>query len=122
MKLIRGPDRKDARVLSSGTNYSAGVAVLFIPCLSVKMCSSKEVCSVWLLVIKAEIYNMGFVFINVYAPNTGRERGVLFGCLRQVAPEETGGRRGLELYNRIYERLKWGKASFRVHGSVKGHH
>jgi hypothetical protein len=36
---------------------------------------------------------MGFVFINVYEPNTGRERGVLFGCLRQelsqLAPEET---------------------------------
>lgn len=84
---------KGASVLSHGTNLSAGVAVLFAPGLSVKMCSSKEVCRGRLLVVKAEINNMGFVFINVYAPNTGRERGVLFGSLRQelsqVAPEET---------------------------------
>ncbi|CDQ66157.1 unnamed protein product [Oncorhynchus mykiss] len=50
------------------------------------------VCKGRLLVVKAEINNMGFVFINVYAPYTGRERGVLFGSLRQelsqVAPEE----------------------------------
>jgi hypothetical protein len=81
-----------ASVLSHGTNFSAGVAVLFIPGLSVKICSSKEVCRGRLLVVKAEINNMGFVFINVFAPNTGRERGLLFGCLRQelsqVAPEE----------------------------------
>jgi hypothetical protein len=39
---------------------------------------------------------MWFVFINVYAPNTGRERMFLFGVrvrlkheLSQVAPEET---------------------------------
>ena len=74
---------KGASVLSHGTNLSAGVAVLFAPGLAVKICSSKEVCRGRLLVVKAEITNMCFVFINVYAPNTGRERGVLFGSLRQ---------------------------------------
>ena len=67
---------------------------LFVPGLSVKLCSSK-VCRGRLLVVKAEINNMGFVFINVYVPNTARASGVLFGCLRQelsqVAPEETLG-------------------------------
>ena len=84
---------KRASVLSHGTNFSAGVAVLIVPGLSVKLCSSKELCSGRLLVVKAEINNMRFVFTNVYAPNTGRERGVLFGSLRQelsqVTPEET---------------------------------
>jgi hypothetical protein len=50
---------KGASVLSHGTNFSAGVAVLFVRGLSVKMCSSKEVCRGRLLVVKAEI-NMGF--------------------------------------------------------------
>ena len=80
-------------MLSHGTDLSAGVAVIFAQGLSVKLCSSMEVCKGRLLVVKQKMNNMGFVFINVYAPNTGRERGVLFGCLRQElsqeAPEET---------------------------------
>jgi hypothetical protein len=41
----------------------------------------KEVCRGRLLVVKAEINNMGFVFINVYAPNTGCEGGFYLGVL-----------------------------------------
>ena len=114
-------------MLSHGTHFSAVVPVLSVPGLSVKICSSREVCRGRLLVVKAEINNMGFVFINVFAPNTGRERGLLFGCLRQelsqVVPEEmlvVGGDWNYTMD--FYERQKWRRASFSVSGSVKGHH
>jgi hypothetical protein len=57
------------------------------------MCTSTELCRGRLLVVIAEINNRGFVLKNVYSPNTGSERGLLFGCLRQehsqIASEET---------------------------------
>lgn len=80
-------------MLSHGTNVSAGVTVLFALGLAVNICSSKEVCRSRLLVVKAEMNNRGFVLINGYVTNTGRERWLLFGCLRQelsqVMREET---------------------------------
>jgi exonuclease III len=115
---------KGASVLIHETNLSAGVAVLFAPGLSVKRCSSKEVCKGRLLVVKAEMNNMGFVFINVYAPNTGRERGVLFVSLRQelsqVAPEETLVVGGDWNCTMDLQKTEMGK-SLSVSGSVKGH-
>ena len=83
-----------------------------------KMCSSKEMCRDRLLVVKAEMNNSGFVLINVNVPNTGKERGLLFGCRRQelsqVAPEEmllVGGDWNCTMdftKERNVEELQWG--------------
>ena len=54
---------KGESALSHGTNCSAGEAVLFVLGLSVKnMLFKKVVCRDRLLVVKAEMTNMGFVF------------------------------------------------------------
>lgn len=70
-------------ILSHGSNRSAGVAVLFVPELAVCAISQTGVCKGRLLVVRARIQGLVFVFVNVYAHNTGRERTVLFKALRQ---------------------------------------
>lgn len=71
------------QVFSHGTNVSAGVAVLFSPSLTVQIISQKEVCKGRLLIVWARIKGQVFTFINIYAPNTGRDRAGFFGALRQ---------------------------------------
>ena len=57
----------------------------FVLGLAVKMYSSMEVCRGRLLVVKAEIHNRGFILINMYAPNTGRESGGFYlGVLDRI--------------------------------------
>ena len=74
---------RGAQVFSHGTNVSAGVAVLFSPSLAVNIISQKEVCKGRLLKVRANIKGQIFVCFYIYAHNTGRERAVLFGALRQ---------------------------------------
>ena len=79
-----------------------------------------------MFVVKSEINNMGFVFINVYAPNTGRERGVLYGCLRQelsqVAPEESLVVSGDWNYTMDFTKDRNGAEPHSGSVGVKGHH
>ena len=85
---------------------SAGVAVLFSPSLAVSIISQKEVCKGRLLKGRANIKGQIFVFFNIYVHNTGSERAVLFGALRQECPSSSAraGRhfsvgRGFQLYH-----------------------
>ena len=64
--------------LSHGTNLSAGVAVLFSPRLDLRLVSYTEIVPGRLLAVRAEIQGIGFVFVNVYAPNQGSGRLELF--------------------------------------------
>ena len=73
----RGP-----QIFSHGNNVSAGVAVLFSLSLAVNIISQKEVCKGRLLKVRANNKGQIFVFLNMYAHNTGREMAVLFGALR----------------------------------------
>lgn len=38
--------------------------------------------------VKAEMNSRGFVLINVHVPNSGRERGRLFGCQKRGGSEK----------------------------------
>ena len=67
--------------LSHGTNVSAGVAVLFSAGLNVKILSTEEIVKGRALAVRAEIESCIFVFVNVYAPNNGTDRAVLFNTL-----------------------------------------
>lgn len=82
---------KGALVISHGTNIRAGVAILFSQKLGVNIISTKEVCKGRVLMVRASINDRECVFVNVYAPNTGKDRVALFGGLAQelagVAPE-----------------------------------
>jgi len=71
-------------VLSHGTNFSAGVAILFSPELDVKILSIDELEKGRLLLIKAKIKDMCFVFVNIYAPNIGKDRIKLFEMLKDT--------------------------------------
>ncbi len=66
------------RVLSHGTNLSAGVAVLFSPALKVNILSKTEIEPGRLVAVRAEIRNLSFLFVNIYAPNSGADRLQLF--------------------------------------------
>ncbi|KAI4871736.1 hypothetical protein NFI96_008948, partial [Prochilodus magdalenae] len=68
--------------LSNGTNVSAGLAILVSPGLSFSLISQKEVCRGRLFILHASIYEQEFIFVNVYAPNTGRDRAAMFTTLR----------------------------------------
>lgn len=57
--------------------------MLFTPELAVGVISQKEVCKGRLLVVRATIQGLVFVFMTVYAHNTGRKRVVLFEALKQ---------------------------------------
>ncbi|KAI4891758.1 hypothetical protein NFI96_005206 [Prochilodus magdalenae] len=68
--------------LSNGTNVSAGLAILVSPGLSFNIISQKDVCSGRLFILHASIYEQQFILVNVYAPNTGRDRAAMFTTLR----------------------------------------
>ncbi len=68
-------------VLSHGTTLSAGVAILFSPRLNVDILQQVEIEEGRALVVKAEVQGFTFTFINVYAPNTGSDRGTFFRTL-----------------------------------------
>lgn len=69
-------------VLSHGTNFSAGVAILFSSTVNANIISSTEVVQGRVLMVKAKIEEFIFNFINVYAPNQGSEREGLFNILK----------------------------------------
>lgn len=75
-------------VLSHGTNLSAGVAVLFSPSVKAKILSKNEVEPGRCLIVKAEICNFIFLFVNIYAPNVGAERLTFFTRLENIIKEE----------------------------------
>lgn len=68
-------------ILSHSTNFSAGVAVLFKTSSAVTFFPA-EVVTGWLLVVRAEIDNSVFCFVNVYTLNAGGERLVIFNLLK----------------------------------------
>lgn len=76
-------------ILSHGTNLSAGVAVLFSPTLNVKILSKQEVVPGRFLIVKAEISNLNFLFVNIYASNVGAERKLFFAKLESIIKEES---------------------------------
>ena len=69
-------------VLSHGSNLSAGVAVFFSPSLNVKILSSTEIVAGLALMVKVELLEFIFTFINVYAPNQGPARVSVFQLLK----------------------------------------
>lgn len=71
-------------VLSHGTNLSAGVAILFSADLNVRILSINELENGRLLLIKAKIKERSFVFVNIYAPNIGKDRIKLFETLKNT--------------------------------------
>ncbi len=70
--------RKGDYVLSHGSNVSAGVAILFHSTLKAKIVSRYHIEPGRLLLVRAEINNFHFLFVNMYAPNGGTERVILF--------------------------------------------
>lgn len=78
-------------ILSHWSNLSAGVAVLFSPIvkLKVKILSKNEVDPGNLLIVKAEISNLIFLFVNIYVPNIGAERIRLFTKLEDFLKTTT---------------------------------
>uniref|UniRef100_A0A669BQM4 Reverse transcriptase domain-containing protein n=1 Tax=Oreochromis niloticus TaxID=8128 RepID=A0A669BQM4_ORENI len=71
------------KFLSHGTNFSAGVAILFSPSLNVNIIFSMEMVKGRVLLVKAEIEGFIFTFVNVYAPTLGSEREILFKTLKE---------------------------------------
>uniref|UniRef100_A0A4W6F6F5 Reverse transcriptase domain-containing protein n=1 Tax=Lates calcarifer TaxID=8187 RepID=A0A4W6F6F5_LATCA len=65
---------KGSHRLSHGTNFSAGVAVLFREAVTISILSCTEVVKGRLLVVRASIEDSVYCFVNIYAPNSGRER------------------------------------------------
>ncbi|KAJ3584296.1 hypothetical protein NHX12_014792 [Muraenolepis orangiensis] len=72
------------QVLSHGSNFSAGVAVLFRSAANATILSSDEVVKGRLLIVRAEIDSTVVCLINIYAPNQGNERVRLFHLLRNT--------------------------------------
>ena len=64
---------KGQYVLSHDTNFSAGVAILFSPGLDVNVISTTEIVTGRALVVREEIQDISFCFINIYAPNQGSD-------------------------------------------------
>ncbi len=79
---------KGEYVLSHGTNLSAGVAVLFSPSVKVNVLTKNEVEPGRFLMVKAEISHFKFLFVNIYAPNVGAERSLLFKKFENLVKEE----------------------------------
>lgn len=75
---------KGEYVLSHGSNVSAGVAILFNPTLKIKIVSTYDIEPGRLLLVRVEIQNFLFLFVNIYAPNGGTERVLLFEKLGRV--------------------------------------
>ncbi len=77
--------------LSHGTHNSAGVATLFSANMNVNILNVEEVVEGRLLLTQVEYEGIMFVFVNVYAPNSGPERQNLFMTLRNAIKEYDGG-------------------------------
>ncbi len=75
-------------VLSHGTNLNSGVAVLFSPTVKVKVLSKNEVEPGRFLMVKVEISNFKYLFVNIYVPNFGAERSLLFKKFENLFKEE----------------------------------
>ena len=69
--------------LSHGTNVSGGVAILFSPTVGVCVKSTVEVVAGRALVVRAQIQDISFVFINVYSPTSGPDRLLFFKEISQ---------------------------------------
>lgn len=78
-------------VLSHGTNLSAGVAVLFSPAVKAKILLNHELEPGRLLIVRAEINSFCFLFVNIYAPNTGPDRIKLFIKLKLFLRQNQNG-------------------------------
>lgn len=61
-------------VFTHGTNLSAGAAILFSPNTKFKILSKKEIEPGWLIAVRVDINGLFFVFVNIYAPNSGSDR------------------------------------------------
>lgn len=90
--------------LSHGTNVSSGVVILFSSHLNVNILSEMEIEKGCILMVKAKIENQLFIFINIYAPNKGSDKIIMFRKLGEFLKSYTldgmliiGG--GLELYS-----------------------
>ena len=93
--------------LSHGSNLSAGVAVLISPSLDLRLALYTEIIPGRLMAVRAEIQGISFVLVNVYAPNEGSGRLVLFQKLssfvQQCEQDECVVLRGrLELHHELY--------------------
>jgi len=74
--------------LSHGNNLTAGVAILLAPSLNCSILWKNELVPGRLLIVRAEIHNMNFIFVNIYAPNIGIERTRLFFKLEQFLRQQ----------------------------------
>ncbi len=78
MKLIGVCGGKGRECLVMGLILVLGVAVLFSPALKVNILSKTEIEPGRLVAVRAEIRNLSFLFVNIYAPNSRAERLQLF--------------------------------------------
>ena len=67
---------------SHGTTSSAGVAVVFRAAAAVTVISTKEVLQGRLLLVQAQVQDVVFTFVNIYAPNVGADRVSFFQTLK----------------------------------------
>ncbi len=81
---------KGEHFLSHGNNLSAGVAIFFAPSLNLNILWKNELEPGRLLIVRAEIHNMNFIFVNIYAPNLGIEIR-LFSKLEQFLRQQHDG-------------------------------
>ena len=70
---------KGQYVLTHGTNFSAGVAILFSSGLDVNVISTTKIVTGRTLVVREEIQDISFCFINIYAPNHRSDRSISLG-------------------------------------------
>ncbi len=71
------------------TNVSAGVAILFSTHLNVNILSEMEIEKGRILMVKVKIDNQLFVFINIYTPNKGSDRILMFRKLGEFLKSHT---------------------------------
>ncbi len=69
--------------MSHGTNVSGGVAILFSKSINITTVSVNEIERGRVLAVQAIINGFVFVFINIYAPNTGAERIQIYKKLHE---------------------------------------
>ncbi len=69
--------------LSHGTNFSAGVAILFKTKTNATILTCTEKVKGRLLIVRAKIEDSVFCFVNIYAPNNGAERVVFYNLLKE---------------------------------------
>lgn len=106
IETVWGMEREGQYFITHGANVSAGLAVLFLSGLDLKVITASEVDKGRLLVIQAEIGGFHFLFVNVYAPSRGIDQVQLFDKLRQDLLQYDINSCIVirELYNRLYTR------------------